>query len=291
MSHDTSVMRAVLSGERPTNEHFRAYYRSFHEQYEGATERAMREFHDESGQTSYERLVNALHLAPRARVLDLGCGNGPLLEEINARYADARLFGLDLSEEELIRARSRLPQDATLVEGRAEAMPFADGSFDVVTSHMVMMLLPDLNAALLEVRRVLAPDGEFVFLLSRPPDDPKDPLRELLGQTFAWIREAHATFAPVNPGDPRAYDLAALEATLLDAELTPKNVIDFSVHADLDAEGLWLQFERRYYLGSLPELTRGLLRERLTAWIGDRSMTFSEPLRIVAASWNQPLTC
>jgi ubiquinone/menaquinone biosynthesis C-methylase UbiE len=95
------------------------------------------------------------------RVLDIGSGQGIDLAQYAQAGADAA--GIDLTPRHVELARSHLQAmglTATVVRGDAEAMPFADASFDRVSSNGVLHHTPDMDAALREVRRVLAPGGE-----------------------------------------------------------------------------------------------------------------------------------
>jgi len=96
-------------------------------------------------------------VAPR-RVLELGPGEGELAERI-AGELGADVHAVDQSPRmvELSRARGI---DALL--GDAQALPFVGGIFDCVVAAWMLFHVPDLERALLEVRRVLRPGGRFV---------------------------------------------------------------------------------------------------------------------------------
>lgn len=109
-------------------------------------------------------------LAPGARVLDLGIGPGVSGIEM-ARTAPERLYvGVDLSMPMLEIARRRV-RDAgvrlPLVRGDVARLPFPDGSFDAATAHSFLYLLPDSEAALEEIARVLVPGGRVAFMEPR----------------------------------------------------------------------------------------------------------------------------
>lgn len=96
----------------------------------------------------------------RGRVLDLGTGTGrnlPLLPR------GTTAVGLDPSLDTLRRARRRAPT-IPLVAGRAEALPFRDGTFDTVLSGLVFCSVGDVRRGFEEVKRVLRPAGELRML-------------------------------------------------------------------------------------------------------------------------------
>lgn len=113
-----------------------------------------------------------------ARLLDIGCGTGAFLREVKANYPRLHVTGLDLSPYYLAAARRLLSRwsRTRLVEGAAEAMPFADGEFDVVTAIYLFHELPPKvrRAVVAEVRRVLRPGGTLIFVDSLQSGDEPD---------------------------------------------------------------------------------------------------------------------
>jgi len=106
----------------------------------------------------------ALVQQARGRVLEIGAGTG-----LNLRhYADDA--ELVLSEPDAAMAERLRPRvagrrrPATVVLAPAEALPFADGEFDTVVSTLVLCTVPDQAAALREIRRVLRPGGQLLFM-------------------------------------------------------------------------------------------------------------------------------
>jgi ubiquinone/menaquinone biosynthesis C-methylase UbiE len=94
-------------------------------------------------------------------ILDVGCGTGANLGLLLSRYGSPR--GLDFAHEAVRFARSRWPRD--LVQGSADAIPFAAGSFDLVTAFGVICQLGVRSdqAVLDECFRVLRPGGRFLI--------------------------------------------------------------------------------------------------------------------------------
>jgi len=116
---------------------------------------------------------------PSDRILDLGCGTGIVARVLRERLGGgARLAGLDLSGAMIAKARSIAP-DIEWHEGNATALPFADGSFDVVLSQQMLQFCRDRKAAAREIRRIMAPGGRLVASTWRPR--PHQPLYDALG--------------------------------------------------------------------------------------------------------------
>jgi ubiquinone/menaquinone biosynthesis C-methylase UbiE len=105
------------------------------------------------------------HLRPRegGRYLDVGSGTGNYTIAMN--QAGVPIRGLELSATMLQRAREKAPAMAWS-NGRAEAIPFASGSFDGATCTFVHHHMADPLAAFKEVYRVLTPKSRFVILNS-----------------------------------------------------------------------------------------------------------------------------
>jgi len=106
------------------------------------------------------------------RVLDVGCGAGQTTRWLASQGALA--VGFDLSFAQLALA----PPGLRLVRADAEALPFADGAFDVACSaYGALPFVADSARVMREVARVLRPGGRWVFSVTHPvrwcfPDDP-----------------------------------------------------------------------------------------------------------------------
>ena len=136
-----------------------AYLTTFHDRHPGITEQAFNHARHPAVGTPYEWLVAALPDHP-GRVLDVACGNAPLM----ARLPDgARYLGLDVSDGELsLAARSgRGP----IIKADMRELPLPDGSFDTIVSSMGVMLVQPLTRVFAELARVLRPGGTLAFLV------------------------------------------------------------------------------------------------------------------------------
>ena len=133
-------------------------------------------------------LVEAARIGPGQRVLDVAAGSGNAA--IPAAQAGASVVASDLTPELLETGRqdaARLGLDIDWQEADAEAMPFADASFDAVLSCVGVMFAPHHQVAADELVRVCRPGGT-IALLSWTPDG-------FIGQMFATMKP----YAPPPP--------------------------------------------------------------------------------------------
>jgi ubiquinone/menaquinone biosynthesis C-methylase UbiE len=136
-----------------------------------------------------ETLCEAIDLRSNQRVLDVAAGNG------NATLAAARRFAEVVSTDYvgslLERGRERAKADrlqVTFQEADAEALPFADGSFDIVLSTFGVMFTPNQQQAANELKRVCRPGGKIGMANWTP--------ESFIGQLFKTIGK----YVPPAPG-------------------------------------------------------------------------------------------
>lgn len=104
------------------------------------------------------------------QALDLGVGPGVSALAMGRQRPDVSFIGLDLSQPMLTFARGNReavgwsPQRLSLLRGNALQLPLAGGTVNVVTGHSFFYLLPNPQAVLAEVNRVLQPGGHIAFL-------------------------------------------------------------------------------------------------------------------------------
>ena len=183
-----------------------------------------------------ERLCEAVDLRAGERVLDVAAGNG------NATLAAARRFAevtsTDYVEALLERGRERAAAErlpATFRAADAEALPFGDGSFDVVLSTFGVMFTPDQERAAAELYRVVRPGGR-IGLANWTPEG-------FVGQLFRAV----ARHVPP-PAGVRPPVLWGSEARL--AELFPAGRVAVTPrHFNLRYRSAehWLEVFRAYY--------------------------------------------
>jgi ubiquinone/menaquinone biosynthesis C-methylase UbiE len=133
-------------------------------------------------------LKRKLLTSARGRVLEIGVGTGrsfPHYPEID------ELVGVEPSQPMLRRAQARaaeLGREVTLVEAPAEALPSEDDSFDTVVSLAVLCTVENPSRVLQEIRRVLKPDGRFIFLEHVRSHEPKLARRQdRFERPWGWV--------------------------------------------------------------------------------------------------------
>jgi SAM-dependent methyltransferase len=132
-----------------------------------------------------------------ARVLDVGCGPGHLVNRL-ARDHDLEATGLDLDPAMIERASANAGQTVaterrpTFVVGSVDALPFPNGSFDLVVSSLSMHHWADVTAGEAEIGRVLRPGGRALVWDIRPGVVPlhhhqPDPLEKVAGPALRLV--------------------------------------------------------------------------------------------------------
>ncbi|MEO3812056.1 class I SAM-dependent methyltransferase [Sphaerisporangium sp. B11E5] len=131
------------------------------------------------------------------RILDAGCGSGPLSAALRDR--GAVVTGIDSSAAMLALARRRLGDDADLhVVDLSDPLPFADDAFDDVVASLVLHYLKDWGPALAELRRVLRPGGRLIASVDHPFvaytfQDPRPDYFATTSYTFDWRLNGQST--------------------------------------------------------------------------------------------------
>jgi ubiquinone/menaquinone biosynthesis C-methylase UbiE len=182
----------------PPGRYPRYYLQNFHFQSDGYLSRASAERYDHQvevlfggGAAAMRRqalvpLKSALAGCPAGHLVDIGCGTGRFLREVKANYPRLRVSGLDLSPHYLEVARCGLEpwSRVRLVEGAAEAMPFADRAFDAATAvYLFHELPPPVRRAVAgEIARIVKPGGILVLVDSLQTGD--EPLYDAMLDYF-----------------------------------------------------------------------------------------------------------
>jgi SAM-dependent methyltransferase len=252
---------------------------------------ALGDYHRFATQTVWELgpvLVEACGIRPGQRVLDVAAGTGNVA--IRAAEAGAEVVAADLTPEHFAAGRAEARArgvELEWVEADAEALPFADGAFDVVTSCVGAIFAPDHRAVARELVRVCRPGGtigmvnftpeglagEFFGLFGRhaPPPPPgalppvlwgSEPhVRGLFGDRLDPLELRRAHYVERSPGGPDAYcrffkqtfgPVAGLYASLAGAPdrvaALDRDFLDFAIRADQGPPGGPAEYPYEYLL-------------------------------------------
>lgn len=149
---------------------------------------------------STDQTLRVARIRPGERVLDLATGTG--ITAIAARERGAQVTGVDLTPELLAVAREKAGEqgfdDIEFREGDAEALPFGEGSFDVVLSTCGHMFAPDQSKVAAELARVTRRGGRVVFLAWAPEGG----LGHWFRITNKHVPPPAGLASPFNWGDP-----------------------------------------------------------------------------------------
>lgn len=257
----------------------------FHAANPGLTSREFARGRCADGRSSYQVLADLA--GPEDRVLDLGCGDGYLLELLRGRGLDAsQLVGVDMSEAELQMAAERAAlAGVDLRCERAQALSVNDGSVSLVVSHLAFMLMSDLPEVIAELARVLQPGGRFATIVGGGPGESES--FELFLSLFSELYDDCERKAP-RIGDKRARHEDVL-AELCTAEAGFESVTGVShpLHLDGPIDAVWSVLSSIYELHVVDQVLIDALRERFYAAVGARWGADSVPcvmnLRLIEA--------
>lgn len=116
--------------------------------------------------TTLSFLKTWVNLSASEAVLDIACGTGEFERMVLSENPTQQMVGVDISEEMLAIARTKLHSysNVSFQAASASALPFPDQSFDAIVSANAFHYFDDPVAALAEVKRVLRPNGKVVIL-------------------------------------------------------------------------------------------------------------------------------
>ncbi len=195
-------------------------------------------------------------------VLDLGCGDGFLLEKLALRQqAGLSLQGVDMSPGELIAARRRLGDAVCLHEANAQSLPLQSQSMDYVLCHLAIMLMDKVDLVVTEIHRVLKVGGSFAAVIGArsPTSKPFDTYIALLTQ---YPKRENLSIDRL--GDPRLRTTQGIE-DLFSGFFTQLNFEEIEIKRRYTPTELWSWFNGMYDPHMLSELHQNELRARLVA--------------------------
>jgi len=232
------------------------------------------------------RVATVARVQDGQRVLDVACGTGVLAREVCQRVGPSgTVVGIDINEGMLTVARRKTPL-IDWRQGRAEALPFGDDSFDAVVSQFGLMFFENRHAALQEMMRVLRPGGHLaVAVWDAIEHAPGYASLTRLLQTLFGEQVAQVLRAPFVLGDRER-----LVALLMEAGLVQARVETQQGTARFPSIGSWIHTDIRGWTladrlddGQLDLLLREAEKALRSFTTPDGAVAFAAPAHIVTA--------
>jgi len=257
------------------------FLRAYHARHPGATALAFAGGRLPDGRSTYELLADLPAAADR--VLDLGCGDGHLLELLVARGARA-LVGIDMSREELAAGARRQLAGVQLIEARAQALPLASASIDWALSHLAFMLMSEVEAVVGELARVLRAGGRFAAVVGGGPGAEEDGFALFL----RLFQDAYEELADKPPrlGDRRTREAGGFASLFHPASGFAADIDEVALTVRLDADGarVWDILAAMYEMMVVTAARRAALRERFLSEAGPGEVRCAMRCRLLIAT-------
>lgn len=113
--------------------------------------------------------LQKINIQEKWTMLDIGCGGGATLKRLLKRSKDCQVYGIDISEESIAKARKvnskQLDKQVFICQGSADDLPYEDNKFELVTAVETIYFWKNLPHCLQEVRRVLKTKGYFTIMI------------------------------------------------------------------------------------------------------------------------------
>jgi SAM-dependent methyltransferase len=252
-----------------------------------ATGRAYDSFMGRYSQALAPAFADAAAVAPGQRVLDVGCGPGPLTGELVKRLGAGMVSAVDPSPPFVAECAARHP-GVTVREGRAEDIPFEDAGFDGVLAQLVLHFVADPVRCAHEFRRVLRSGGVAAACVWDFAEGM---------QMLRHFWDAATVVDPAAPDEARTLrfgrdgEIAEFLATAGFVDVTETTLDVSSTYASFGE--LWDGFlagigPAGSYCVSLPEQQRAAVREELFRHLGTPTTPFTLTARARCASGRSP---
>lgn len=229
--------------------------------------------------------IDWLNVPPSNRWLDVGCGTGALAECILAHTDPTEVHGIDPAEGYLVLARDRVRDERVRFDiGDARDLPFEANKYDVVVSGLVLNFIPDLQAGISEMVRVVRPGGLIAGYVW-------DYAGQMELMRYFWDAAVELKPEDLERDEGRRFPIcqpAPLKELFAGAELRNAQVqsIDVPTHFR-DFNDYWTpflggQFPAPDYAISLSQEDRAALRERIRETL---PIEADGSIKLIARAW------
>jgi SAM-dependent methyltransferase len=283
----TRYLQSLFEGRLPNAAEWNEHLVAFHER-EDVTGAPLRLLRTSDGSSSYDTLARRLFaLAPEAHsILDVGCGGGALLESLRGTYPKGvSLTGIDLSRDEIDRARKRVPE-AMLLCGDVLTVEGPPVACDVIVSHLSFLSFARLRGILARLRGIIREPGLLAYVVEDPLAD--NVLFRVLSMLVQLLRERFPMFLPSVPESAPMQSDQDIIAINRAAGFVHTRIEQYELLADCNADQLWEIVRSVYVFGLLEHSILDTLRDAVLASHarhvgGSGTLQLAMPVRFVTA--------
>lgn len=259
MSVTAKFFEIVANGRLNTAEEWQEYLEAFHSELPHANElfTLLRRY---SGETSYGVLAKAVAGTGASRILDIGCGDGNLVDELLRVLPDsAWVTGIDSNQTEIEMTRARFAGESRTQfdVGDARALPYRDASFGCVAAHQFLNLFPKIRPVLGEIERVLEPGGTLALIANRGWRKDQTANWMLMHQAaMAVLTERHPNFVWPLMGDMRVYREDGIAEIFEESPVWDTHTLSietFNTRALMSPQQVAAIYNRLYLFATIPD--------------------------------------
>jgi ubiquinone/menaquinone biosynthesis C-methylase UbiE len=279
------IQNKMLSGTPLADAEWETYLALVHRETQSMTPKAFGTYRTTSRQSSYEVLASVLTKKPSKdlHVLDLGCGDGYLIQYILPKLGPkGKVTGVDMVPSEIDRAKAVYTDKRVQFHvARAQDLPVPGNSVDVALCHLTLMLMRPIEPVVRKLLTVIKPGGEVAGVVSAPRQygTPAYELAQLIG---AFIDQKQPGMRKLALVDPR-FDTEDGIRELMKGFKDDLWVQDFEILVPADPEAVWNFHRDMYLIGALPQPAKLELKDKIAAFVNThkaQSPTLAIPLRL-----------
>lgn len=183
----------------------------------------MRDWHERHGGLAVEPEVKALiseHCIPKHKILEAGCGEGSITNWFAKSYPTTKFMGIDISPIGAEMAGERVPDNASFFVGDLTTLPFSDSAFHFIFAHSVLEHVVGWQQAIIELYRILRPNGELLMRVGNGGTRGIKSYRALLNYFLRWNR-----VTPIRPSFKLEDGNFAQHQTNFDVQEIPSDIL------------------------------------------------------------------
>jgi len=282
--------KKILAGEVNSPEDWVEYLKQAHHEAPGMTPHAFDDFKASNGQNSYQVLAKTLGKlsSKQVRILDLACGDGHLIPFIQKMAEEpAQILGVDMSADELEIAKTKKFGSNVIFKCEmANSISESSNSFDAILCHMALMLMTPIEPVVLELYRLLRPNGLIASVVGSSPSELSFNMtyRKILN---GFIKEKYPKFIAPVTGDQRINTQKDLQSVFPESKFYDLKAENICLFKDIQPMESWNYFKDMYLVTILPDKEKAELRSRIVAAAEDAKnssnlLTLEFPISLIS---------